>query len=98
MSKEDPNARRMASGVFRYGLSAISVAVSLSITLLLRDYTFRTPVFFPAILLRNYTGISETELLGWQWIKVLHPDDREPTLGILDGFGSGARVLRGADR
>ena len=26
-----------------------------------------------------YTGVPETELLGWQWMKVLHPDDREPT-------------------
>ena len=27
----------------------------------------------------DYTGVPETELLGWQWMKVLHPDDREPT-------------------
>jgi PAS domain S-box-containing protein len=27
----------------------------------------------------DYTGVREPELLGWQWIKVLHPDDREPT-------------------
>jgi PAS domain S-box-containing protein len=26
-----------------------------------------------------YTGVPETELLGWEWMKVLHPDDREPT-------------------
>ena len=27
----------------------------------------------------DYTGVPETELVGWQWMKVLHPDDREPT-------------------
>jgi PAS domain S-box-containing protein len=27
----------------------------------------------------EYTGIPESELLGWRWIDVLHPDDREPT-------------------
>jgi PAS domain S-box-containing protein len=27
----------------------------------------------------DHTGVPETELLGWQWMKVLHPDDREPT-------------------
>src|SRR5450432_1761413 len=26
-----------------------------------------------------YTGVPETELLGWEWMKLLHPDDREPT-------------------
>jgi PAS domain S-box-containing protein len=169
----------MASAIFRYGLSVISVAISLCATLLLQGYTFRTPLFFPAILLSawlggtgpgllavllstlsinvfilnpepklefglydithlavflftallvsswsasrkraerrlrdkeqrwhgltealpqlvwgatsdgacdyfstqwtDYTGVPETELLGWQWMKVLHPDDREPT-------------------
>jgi PAS domain S-box-containing protein len=179
MSKSDPNVRPMAPAVFRYGLSVISVAISLSATLLLQGYTFRTPLFFPAILLStwlggtgpgllavllstlsinffilnperklefglydiphlvvflftallvsswsasrkraenrlreneqrwhgltealpqlvwgatsegacdyfstqwtDYTGVPETELLGWQWMQVLHPDDREPT-------------------
>ncbi|ACB95581.1 response regulator [Beijerinckia indica] len=27
----------------------------------------------------EYTGVPESELLGWRWIEVLHPDDREPT-------------------
>jgi len=27
----------------------------------------------------EYTGIPENELLGWGWMEVLHPDDREPT-------------------
>src|SRR5439155_11536522 len=165
--------------VWRYGLSVLSVAISLTVTLLLQDYTFRTPLFFPAILLStwflgtgpgllavllsmlsinffilspkltfsfgihdlihlavflftallisswstarkraenrlrtseqrwhgltealpqliwgatsdgacdyfsrqwtDYTGVPESELLGWQWMKLLHLDDREPT-------------------
>jgi PAS domain S-box-containing protein len=27
----------------------------------------------------NYTGVAESELLGWRWMETLHPDDREPT-------------------
>src|SRR5438132_8036636 len=27
----------------------------------------------------QHTGVPETRLLGWQWLEVLHPDDREPT-------------------
>jgi PAS domain S-box-containing protein len=27
----------------------------------------------------TYTGIPESELLGWRWMETLHPDDREPT-------------------
>ena len=27
----------------------------------------------------EHTGIPEEELLGWRWMEVLHPDDREPT-------------------
>ena len=27
----------------------------------------------------EHTGVPETRLLGWQWLEVLHPDDREPT-------------------
>jgi len=27
----------------------------------------------------QFTGIPETQLLGWQWMKVLHPGDREET-------------------
>jgi PAS domain S-box-containing protein len=27
----------------------------------------------------NYTGVTESELLGWRWMETLHPDDREPT-------------------
>src|SRR5207248_3876979 len=28
----------------------------------------------------EYTGLPESELLGWRWLDVLHPDDRERTL------------------
>ena len=27
----------------------------------------------------QYTGVPESQLLGWQWMETLHPDDREPT-------------------
>jgi len=27
----------------------------------------------------QYTGVPTDELLGWQWLKTLHPGDREPT-------------------
>jgi two-component system sensor histidine kinase/response regulator len=27
----------------------------------------------------QYTGVSESDLLGWRWLEMLHPDDREPT-------------------
>src|SRR5712675_2469659 len=27
----------------------------------------------------EHTGIAEANLLGWQWLETLHPDDREPT-------------------
>jgi PAS domain S-box-containing protein len=27
----------------------------------------------------EHTGVPERELLGWRWLQVLHPDDREPT-------------------
>jgi PAS domain S-box-containing protein len=26
-----------------------------------------------------YTGVKESDLLGWRWMDALHPDDREPT-------------------
>ena len=27
----------------------------------------------------EHTGVPESELLGWRWLEVLHPDDREMT-------------------
>ena len=171
-------AQPALQGAFGYAFSVLLVALATGVTMLMRDYTFRTPLFFPAILLStwfggtgpgllavllstlsinfflnptlkfefglhdtphlvaflltallvsswssarrrtehrlrdseqrwrgltealpqlvwgatsdgacdyfstqwtDYTGVPETELLGWQWMKVLHPDDREPT-------------------
>ena len=28
----------------------------------------------------DYTGLTESELLGWRWLETLHPDDRERAL------------------
>jgi PAS domain S-box-containing protein len=30
----------------------------------------------------EHTSVPESELLGWQWLDVLHPDDRERTRGL----------------
>jgi PAS domain S-box-containing protein len=27
----------------------------------------------------QYTGVAESELLGWRWMDALHPDDRQST-------------------
>jgi two-component system sensor histidine kinase/response regulator len=27
----------------------------------------------------EHTGVPESDLMGWRWLEVLHPDDREPT-------------------
>ena len=39
----------------------------------------------------QHTGVPENELLGWRWLEVLHPDDREPTrqfwMGSVAGRG-----------
>src|SRR5438874_1100494 len=56
MSKSDRGLRRLAPPVWRYGLSVLLVALSTSVTLLLQDYTFRTPLFLPAILLSTWFG------------------------------------------
>src|SRR6266478_10067848 len=56
MSKSDRGLRRVAPLVWRYSLSVLLVALSTSVTLLLRDYTFRTPLFLPAILLSTWYG------------------------------------------
>ena len=64
MSKSEPGARRITSAVWRYGLSVLSVAISLTVTLLLQDYTFRTPLFLPAILLSTWFGGTGPGLLA----------------------------------
>ena len=42
--------------VVRYGLSVVSVGVALAVTLSFQGYTFRTPFFFPAIILSTWIG------------------------------------------
>jgi PAS domain S-box-containing protein len=54
MAFQSRGEKALKSAVLRYGLSVLSVAISLTVTLLLQDYTFRTPLFFPAILLSTW--------------------------------------------
>jgi PAS domain S-box-containing protein len=64
MSKSDLGLRRVAPAIWRYGLSVLLVALSTSVTILLQDYTFRTPLFFPAILLSTWFGGTGPGLLA----------------------------------
>ncbi|HMH03373.1 MAG TPA: PAS domain S-box protein [Candidatus Udaeobacter sp.] len=64
MPKADRNSRSATPAVLRYGLSVILVAISLSTTLLFRSYTFRTPLFFPAIILSTWFGGTGPGLLA----------------------------------
>src|SRR5205823_2002118 len=64
MSKSDRGLRRLAPPVWRYGLSVVLVAISTSLTLSLQDYTFRTPLFLPAILLTTWYGGTGPGLLA----------------------------------
>src|SRR5256714_8505981 len=52
----DLSARSATGRLFGYGLSVVLVALSTSLTLLMRDYSFRTPLFLPAILLSTWFG------------------------------------------
>jgi len=56
MPKTDHNVPSPTPAILRYGLSVILVAISLSVTLLFQGYTFRTPLFFPAIILSTWFG------------------------------------------
>ena len=58
------SARPAAGGIFGYGLSVVLVALSTGLTLLLQDYTFRTPLFLPAILLSTWFGGTGPGLLA----------------------------------
>jgi PAS domain S-box-containing protein len=60
----NPRARLASGGIFGYILSASLVALSTGVTLLLQDYTFRTPLFFPAILLSTWFGGTGPGLLA----------------------------------
>jgi PAS domain S-box-containing protein len=40
----------------------------------------------------EYTGVAESELLGWRWMDVLHPDDRQSTRQIWTDSVAGRRA------
>src|SRR3954451_12610736 len=52
----NPSARRASQQIPGYLLSVLSVAGAAGVTLLLGDYTFRTPFFFVAILVSTWFG------------------------------------------
>src|SRR5437763_4654455 len=56
IGKSDPGASRASRQIPGYLLSVLSVAVATGVTLLLGDYTFRTPFFFVAILVSTWFG------------------------------------------
>ena len=58
------SARPVSGGISGYALSILLVALSTAATLLLRDYTFRTPLFLPAILLSTWFGGTGPGLLA----------------------------------
>jgi len=55
-SEQRASHRVFQHTICHYALSAVSVAVALAITLSLGGYTFRTPFFFPAIILSTWIG------------------------------------------
>jgi PAS domain S-box-containing protein len=56
IGKSDPGAWRPSREIPGHLLSVLSVAVATGVTLLLGDYTFRTPFFFVAILVSTWFG------------------------------------------
>ena len=64
IAMSDASARPVSGGLSGYALSVLLVALSTSVTLLLRDYTFRTPLFLPAILLSTWFGGTGPGLLA----------------------------------
>src|SRR5271169_6355861 len=40
----------------------------------------------------QYTGVAESELLGWRWMDVLHPDDRHSTRQVWTDSVAGRRA------
>jgi len=56
IAMSDPSARLPSRGIVGYALSVLLVALSTGVTVLLRDYSFRTPLFLPAILLSTWFG------------------------------------------
>jgi len=55
-SEQRAQHRVSQHAIFRYALSVVSVAAALAITLSLGVNTFRTPFFFPAIILSTWVG------------------------------------------
>ena len=64
MPKTDHNVPSATPAFLRYGLSVILVGISLSVTLLFQGYTFRTPLFFPAVILSTWFGGAGPGLLA----------------------------------
>ena len=64
MPKTDHNVPPAIPAFLRYGLSVILVGISLSVTLLFQGYTFRTPLFFPAVILSTWFGGTGPGLLA----------------------------------
>ncbi|MEY2527886.1 MAG: hypothetical protein QOE73_2657, partial [Verrucomicrobiota bacterium] len=56
IGKPEPSARRASQDIPGYLFSVVSVSVATGVTLLLGDYTFRTPFFFVAILVSTWFG------------------------------------------
>ena len=61
-SEQRASHRVFQHTICHYALSVVSVAVALAITLSLGGYTFRTPFFFPAIILSTWIGGIEDVL------------------------------------
>src|SRR6266404_3251804 len=56
IGKSAPKAWRASREILGHLLSVLSVSVATGGTLLLGDYTFRTPFFFVAVLIRKWFG------------------------------------------
>src|SRR5713101_8018534 len=64
MSKSDLGLRRLASAVWRYGLSVLLVAICTAVTFPLQSFGVRTSLFFPAVLLSTWFGGTGPGLLA----------------------------------
>jgi PAS domain-containing protein len=64
MSKSDLGLRRVVPAVWRYGLSVLSVAIFIAVTIPLRGFGVRTSLFFPAVLLSTWFGGAGLGLLA----------------------------------
>src|SRR5437870_2613430 len=64
IAKSKARARAAARAISGYALAVLTVALATGVTLLLQDYTFRTPLFLPAILLSTWFGGTGPGLLA----------------------------------